>query len=113
MGEKLEKEWREIRGRRLRALRKRKGLTQVELGKLIGVGSPSPTISFMERGLQGMSADQVERIAQILGVTSLYLTSSNFDDEDLELVDLFLKGIKNPLVRNTIKMVLEANQDCK
>lgn len=87
-------ERRRIRGARLRRLRKRLGITQIELGRMIGAKSPSATISLIERGLQSMSVDQIEKLAQAL----------------LELIESFLKVISSPngSTKSVIKSILSA-----
>lgn len=59
----------------LRTRRKLKGLTQGELGKLVGVSSQ--VISNWERGYTtGMSADMITSLAKALGVSTEYLLGS-------------------------------------
>ena len=56
---------------RIRALRKQKGLTQEELAKAIGV--QRAVISKYETGIVDISVSQLEKIADVLGVTVDYL----------------------------------------
>lgn len=64
-------------GRRIRALREERGLTQVGLGKLVGVGQAS--ISDLERGRPGaMGRSQYYRLAKILDASLDYLEGRSY-----------------------------------
>jgi len=55
-------------GRRLRALREERGLTQMQLAELCGIDNK--TISRAENGRRAVSIDQVARFARALNVPS-------------------------------------------
>lgn len=54
-------------GKMIREARKRKGLTQRELGEKLGIGEP--TVNKYESGKQNPTVDTLKRIADALGVT--------------------------------------------
>lgn len=58
-------------GIRLKRLRKDKGLTQVELGKLSGV--TGVTIGYWEKDLNEPGSKALSKLAQALGTTESYL----------------------------------------
>lgn len=55
-------------GRRLRVIRKNRGLTQMQLGELCGIDNK--TISRAENGHYSISVDEVARLARALDVPS-------------------------------------------
>lgn len=57
-------------GRKLRALRESKNLSQEELANLIGLKDRS-SISKIEKGLRGIDYDNLERLVVALGVNPL------------------------------------------
>lgn len=80
-------------GKRLRALRKEKKLTQKQLGKMIGV--QDSVISFYELGDRMPSPEIIVRLATVLHVSADYLMGidkhntvdlSGLDNTDIELV---------------------------
>lgn len=80
-------------GKRLRALRKEKKLTQKQLGKMIGV--QDSVISFYELGDRMPSPEILVRLATVLHVSTDYLMGldkhsvvdlSGLDEVDIELV---------------------------
>ncbi len=63
-------------GRRIRTLRESRGLTQVELARLLGL--PQSNVSEMERGVRGLTVHQTVKLARALKVsTDEILRSSN------------------------------------
>lgn len=64
-------------GERIRALRLQKGLTQVELGKKMGMTQSN--ISEIERGIRGLTVRQLLRLSSILSAStdSILLGSSS------------------------------------
>jgi len=74
-------------GDRIRQLRRRLGLTERDLGELVGVTMQH--ISRIEKGLSGPSLDLLVRISQELGVTSDYLlTGVRITDETIRNVTI-------------------------
>jgi transcriptional regulator with XRE-family HTH domain len=79
--------------KRLRDLRRAKGLSQTELGKLAGLHYTH--IGRYERGASRPSGDALKRLADVLGVTSDYLLEGAADEaakarfEDFELLQQF------------------------
>lgn len=57
----------EVVGKRLRIARMKKGLTQVDLAKMVGY-SDSSTIHKIEKGLQDIPASKIKKFCQILDV---------------------------------------------
>lgn len=58
-------------GKRIRALRKRRGLTQADFARLVGV--TRPTVISWERGITVPVLYTLRRLAAVLGVTLEYL----------------------------------------
>jgi transcriptional regulator with XRE-family HTH domain len=55
-----------VNGAKIKRLRSVKGLTQVQLGELVGI-SPK-MIHFIEKGFRNPTANVLKRIADVLGV---------------------------------------------
>lgn len=55
-------------GRRIRALRESRGITQVELARALGI--PQSNVSEMERGVRGLTVHQVVKLAKALKVST-------------------------------------------
>lgn len=55
-------------GERIRALRIQRGLTQVELGKKLGM--PQSNVSELERGVRGLTVRQLLKLSSILSATT-------------------------------------------
>ena len=55
-------------GRRIRALREGRGVTQVELARTLGL--PQSNVSEMERGVRGLTVHQAVRLARALKVST-------------------------------------------
>lgn len=68
-----EVEYRRAVGRRLMLKRKDLGLSQVEVARLTGISHPS--ISNMERGVQGISLFMARKISRGLGVSLDWLAN--------------------------------------
>ena len=67
-------------GSRLRALRKQKGLSQVQLSALVGIDQS--TISDIENG-GGLSAEYMMRLCEALNTTPQYVMRGKSDADDL------------------------------
>ena len=67
-------------GTRIRMLRKESGMTQVELGKLLGVGQPA-IISY-EKDISDPPHDRLIRLSNIFGVSLEYLLGISDDREN-------------------------------
>lgn len=66
-------------GHRLKALRKERGLTQEELGNLLGVTKAS--IQKYENGvIQNIKPRTIEKLAEVFNIESSYLLGIKFDD---------------------------------
>lgn len=70
----------ETPGLRLRALRKQKGLSQVQLSDLVGIDQS--TISDIENG-GGLSAEYMMRLCEALNTTPQYVMRGKSDADDL------------------------------
>jgi transcriptional regulator with XRE-family HTH domain len=55
-------------GRRIRALRDSRGMTQVELARALRI--PQSKVSEMERGVRGLTVHQVVKLAKVLKVST-------------------------------------------
>lgn len=76
-----------LKGNRLRDARKKKGLTQEELGKLVGVGKS--TICTYEKETRNPSLETIVEFLNILGVSADYLLGTDYivktiEDETVE-----------------------------
>jgi transcriptional regulator with XRE-family HTH domain len=81
------KEAKRIRGQRLRMLRQRKGLTQVQVGQRIGAKSPSTTISQLEAGKMGMTLEHIERLSAVLEVPpAVIATARELTEEEIDFI---------------------------
>jgi transcriptional regulator with XRE-family HTH domain len=94
------KEFRMILGRKIRMLRKSKGITQMELAKELGFSS-SGTISQVENGLKGLKVESIMKAAIALEVHPIVLmTPYEMKQDDIERVSalfkLFEKRSKQP-----------------
>lgn len=69
---------------RIREIRKSRGLTQAELGKLAGVSRSY--LSEMETGSKDINATRLTRIAQALGVSVVDLFEADSSDPILSLL---------------------------
>lgn len=66
-------------GKRIKKERERLGLSQAELGRLVGYSSRS-TISKIEKGERDIPRDKVAKFAQVLDVNPAYLAGFTEDD---------------------------------
>jgi len=65
----------EIIGKRIRILREKAEMSQVELARLIGLTS-SGIISQVENGERGLKGENLAKVAEIFGVEEIALTAS-------------------------------------
>ena len=98
---------------RLRDLRKQKNLSQMELGKLVGLHHTH--IGRYERGISRPAADTLKRLADVLGVSGDYLIEGATEEaakgrfEDRELLQHFQEVEKLPEEdKVVVKKLLEA-----
>ena len=86
-------------GERIKKERERLGLSQAELGRLVGYSSRS-TINKIEKGERDIPRDKVAKFAQVLDVNPAYL--AGFTPEDIpdgvnkELFLNYVHDSKNP-----------------
>lgn len=85
---------------RIKLLRKENGLTQAELGKLVGVSDAS--INKYEKGSMVPKIDKIEKMANIFHVSIDYLTGKSdsrtgVDDHWDEVARKMNVGVENPL----------------
>ena len=69
-------------GERIKKERERLGLSQAELGRLVGYSSRS-TINKIEKGERDIPRDKVAKFAQVLGVNPAYLAGFKIIRTDL------------------------------
>jgi transcriptional regulator with XRE-family HTH domain len=101
----LSKDNDDIRGRRLRWLRKRAGFTQVELGQAVGQKSASSAISQMEHNTKAITLETAGRIAAKLEVPICLIADAKEHLEDH--IDMLI-GIWRAIEENdleTLKMI--------
>ena len=100
-------------GNKVRELRKKKGLTLEELANAIGSGK-SYIWELENKGVKRPSAEKLNEIAKILGVTPEYLTDNSAEIIEDDAVDqaFFRKYQKMPAttkekIRKTIDLLWE------
>ncbi|HRR41753.1 MAG TPA: helix-turn-helix transcriptional regulator [Syntrophales bacterium] len=87
-------------GRRIRIIRKRARLSQMDLARAAGYTS-SGMLSQIERGLVGMELSKLLRVADALGVHPVALLSDlDLTDEQLIHLSEFAKLLKSPNPKN-------------
>lgn len=98
---------------RLRQLRKTKGLSQSELGKLVGLHYTH--IGRYERASSSPSSESLKRLSDALGVTTDYLLEGTTEDaakadfEDRDLLRMFKEVEELPVEeKQFVKKVLDA-----
>ena len=98
-------------GRRIRALRRGKGISQEVLAK--GVGLTFQQVQKYERGSNRVSASKLVHIARVLGVPASHLLGEQPDgtatpdplmslDPDVRALALALGRVKSPAVRRSL-----------
>ena len=93
-------------GKRLRKLRELTGKTQQEVAQAIGISEM--TISRLERGVKGASADMIEQLREYYGTTAEYIISGNSNPlSELSIVLNSLPENKRILVEKIILGILE------
>ena len=71
-----------LKGKRLRDARKSKGLTQEELGKMVGVGKS--TICSYEKETRNPSLETIIEFLSVLGVSADYLLGTDYIVKSVE-----------------------------
>lgn len=78
---------------RIKALRKKKGITQTELGEILGVGQKS--ISMIEKGMCNPTMSQLVALSDYFKVSTDYILKGDEKIKDIEPVERdFLKIIR-------------------
>ena len=91
---------------RIKELRKKKGITQAELGGIIGVGQKS--ISMIEKGMCNPTMSQVIAMSDYFGVSTDYIIKGDEKTKDIEPIEReILKTIRDDrtLYGKLIKMM--------
>ena len=107
-------------GRRIRALRRGKGISQEGLAK--GVGLTFQQVQKYERGSNRVSASKLVHIARILGVPASHLLGEQTDgsalpdplmtlDPDVRALALALEQVKSPAVRRSLVQLARSLAD--
>ena len=86
-------------GKRIKELRKEKGLTQENLAELIGIEPPN--ISKLEKGNHFPQPENIEKIATALNVS----VKSLFDFDHFDDKDLIVSYIKNYIDQAGVKEI--------
>jgi repressor LexA len=94
-----------INGSRLKKLRKNKGLTQEELGELIGLGKSA--VCCYEKELRSPSSETIIDLVNIFAVSADYLLGID------ELVEITFEDNKTyiPMTNEEIKFIEELKKD--
>lgn len=83
-------------GKRIKALRQSKGLTQEKLAEILGIGERN--LSKIECGVNFVSADTLEKLAKALNVSIKELFDfEHLQDEEIQKKEL-VNAVKNELV---------------
>ena len=83
--------FRKMLGKKIKALRIGKGITQVELAKALGFTSTG-AISQVESGLRGMTFESILNTAKLLGVHPVFLLTPDYIElADFELIEAMLR----------------------
>ena len=108
-----EQQLREQVGERIKLLRKRDDMTQVELGKQLGYNS-SGAVSQIERGDKGISREKLMHAAAIFNVPlAVFYIEDKLDEEELFMVVNFCEVMRNPespyynIMRDILKIASE------
>lgn len=79
---------------RIKALRKAKGISQSELGDVLGVTQNA--ISLIEKGITNISATQIKKISEFFDVSADYIIFGIESKKDIEPIDReILKTIRD------------------
>lgn len=79
---------------RIKALRKKKGITQTQLGEVLGVGQKS--ISMIEKGMCNPTMSQLVALSDYFKVSTDYILKGDEKIKDIEPVERnFLKIIRS------------------
>lgn len=79
---------------RIKALRKKKGITQTQLGEVLGVGQKS--ISMIEKGMCNPTMSQLVALSDYFEVSTDYILKGDEKIKDIEPVERdFLKIIRD------------------
>jgi repressor LexA len=102
-------------GKRIKKERERRGLSQAELGRLVGYSSRS-TINKIEKGERDIPRDKVAKFAQVLAVNPAYL--AGFTEADIPeglnkeyYIDYILDS-DNPEFKALVEMQSSSNDLC-
>lgn len=102
-------------GKRIKKERERRGLSQAELGRLVGYSSRS-TINKIEKGERDIPRDKVAKFAQVLDVNPAYL--AGFTEADIPeglnkeyYIDYILDS-DNPEFKAFVEMQSSSNDLC-
>lgn len=102
-------------GKRIKKERERRGLSQAELGRLVGYSSRS-TINKIEKGERDIPRDKVAKFAQVLDVNPAYL--AGFTETDIPdglnkeyYIDYILDS-DNPEFKALVEMQSSSNDLC-
>jgi transcriptional regulator with XRE-family HTH domain len=107
-------------GRRIRALRRGKGISQEGLAK--GVGLTFQQVQKYERGSNRVSASKLVHIARVLDVPASHLLGEQSDgsalpdplltlDPDVRALALALEQVKSPAVRRSLVQLARSLAD--
>ena len=89
-------EFRKLFGQKIQILRKKNGLTQVQLAAALGYNSTG-MISQIEKGIKGMASDKVVQAAKILKVNPAFLFSNERMSRDsIEMLVMVNKIVNHP-----------------
>lgn len=95
-----------LNGSRLRVERKKRGLTQTELGELIGVGKSA--ICCYEKELRNPTLEAVIELMSVLGVSADYLLGT---DNLIETVDKDNKPVYVAMTKEEIIFIEELKKN--
>lgn len=95
-------------GENIKKLRKKQGLSQAELSKKIGIHTK--TISKAERGVNGLSVDNLIIIAEFFGVTLDYLVKGKTDNTCTDMTSIVDK--MNDVQKGAFMAIMDEIKKC-
>lgn len=92
-------------GKRIKELRKKRGLTQEQLGEAVGLSYK--TINYIENGVRGTTIDNMEIMADYFGVSIDYLVRGKELDDGLSILLEELSEEKRELAMRLFSGIIE------
>lgn len=92
-------------GKRIKELRKKRGLTQEQLGEAVGLSYK--TVNYIENGVRGTTIDNMDIMAGYFGVSIDYLARGKELDNGLSILLEELSEEKRKLAMRVFRGIIE------